>query len=138
MLSQNPPFPCKRNYGYMNFFDGARDHVMLDVGANMGLSMLPYYARGWRVIAFEPIPENVNTMKRNIFINGITEDRVALVHGAVTNMSGSLQVYAPRGRTDNTAASRAGSTRVIIRIARQNWYYNARLLPLRLDRFGDS
>ena len=62
------------------------------------------------MIAFEPIPDNANTIRRNIFINGITEDRVALVHGAVTNMSGSLQVYAPRGRTDNASASRAGST----------------------------
>ena len=32
--------------------------VVLDVGANIGLSTLPPAARGWQVIAFEPNPEN--------------------------------------------------------------------------------
>jgi len=101
-------------YGYHNYFEGAYDNntnpLMLDIGANMGLSMMPYYARGWKVIAFEPIPDNINTLRRNLFINGIPEDRIALVHGAVTNATGVLQIYAPRGRTDNTAISQKGST----------------------------
>lgn len=84
--------------------------VMLDVGANMGLSLMPYYVKGWRIIAFEPIPDNVNTIRRNLFINGVPDNRVALVAGAVTNTSGILQIYAPKGRTDNTALSKKGST----------------------------
>lgn len=99
-------------YGYDSYFDGASTkHVMLDIGANMGLSLMPYYAKGWKVIAFEPIPDNVRAIRRNIFINRIRDDQVALVAGAVTNQSsGVLEVYAPKGRTDNTAVSREGST----------------------------
>eukprot|EP00985_Skeletonema_marinoi_P031263 scaffold37352_cov153-Skeletonema_marinoi.AAC.1 len=97
-------------YGYDKYFDGARGYTMLDIGANMGLSLMPYYSKGWKVVAFEPIKDNINTLRRNLFINGITEDQVALVEGAVTNQSGILEIYAPRGRTDNTALSRKGST----------------------------
>lgn len=97
-------------YGYDNYFDGARGHTMLDIGANMGLSLMPFYSKGWKVVAFEPIKDNIDTLRRNLFINGITEDQIALVRGAVTNQSGVLEIYAPRGRTDNTALSRKGST----------------------------
>lgn len=81
----------------------------LDIGANQGLSIFPYYARGWRIIAFEPIPANVNTVRRNIFINGVSNETIALVEGAVTNETGTVKIYAPRGRADNTAISLKGS-----------------------------
>lgn len=65
-------------YDYEPYFDGVSSrHVMLDIGANQGLSLMPYYAKGWRIIAFEPIPDNVHTIRRNIFINGIRDDQVA-------------------------------------------------------------
>lgn len=109
---RNPGTPLKKcGYGYNKFFDGVvNSPIMLDIGANMGKSLLPYSVRGWRVIAFEPIPANVRTIRRNLFINGITEDKVAIVEGAASNHSNSMEIYAPKGRTDNTAVSLKGAT----------------------------
>ena len=33
--------------------------VKLDIGANIGLTTLPYAVKGWKVIAFEPLEKNV-------------------------------------------------------------------------------
>lgn len=76
---------------------------MLDIGANQGKALLPYYARCFCVIAFEPIPDNVRTIQRNLFINGIKEeDRVALVEGSVSNQSaGVMAIYTPQGRVSH-------------------------------------
>lgn len=104
-------------YGYDTFFDGIgttsteNERVMLDIGANMGLSLFPYYTKRWKIIAFEPIPDNLNTIRRNIYLNGIQDNDIALVQGAVTNTSGTVQIYAPKGRADNSAMSKAASTR---------------------------
>lgn len=40
------------------FGEHARDGVMIDVGAHRGGSLLRFARRGWRVIAFEPDPDN--------------------------------------------------------------------------------
>jgi len=95
-------------YGYEPFFSGSDNHIMLDIGANIGQTLFNYYARGWRVVAFEPVPENVNTIRRNIFINGVGSDRIALVNGVASNHSGAIEIYTPKGWSDSTSVSQEG------------------------------
>jgi len=99
-------------YGFHNEHAaaGMAGHIMIDIGANMGLSLFPYFAKGWKIIAFEPVLDNINTIRRNIFINGVREDQIALVHAAVSDTNGNITIYAPKGRTDNTAISKVSST----------------------------
>ena len=95
-------------YGFEPHFSGADNHIMLDIGANIGQTLFNYYSRGWRVVAFEPVPENVDTICRNIFINGVTSDRIALVGGAGSNFSRFVEIDTSRGWSDSTSISQKG------------------------------
>jgi FkbM family methyltransferase len=51
-----------------------RDSAAIDVGANIGIYTVVFSAAigtGGRVLAFEPAPENVERLRRNLRINGI-------------------------------------------------------------------
>ena len=41
-----------------DYFDGRHQGTMVDVGAHFGESFMDYLEDGWRVLAFEPDPEN--------------------------------------------------------------------------------
>ena len=79
--------------------------LVVDVGAHVGLSVLPAASRGLRVLAFEPTPRNMQLLKLNAYLNGWGGPRsaVGLVHAAVSNSNGSVRIFAPVGREDNSA-----------------------------------
>ena len=52
--------------------------LVVDVGANIGLSVLPPASRGWRVLAIEPNPHNVRRLHLNLVLNGWGDDRVTV------------------------------------------------------------
>ena len=80
-----------------------RPQLMVDVGANIGLSMLPYASLGWNVLAFEPVPRNVELLRYNVRINNFT-DRVRVVHGAVSDAARDRVVmWVPLNREDTAA-----------------------------------
>ena len=56
--------------------------LILDIGANQGWWMLPPLSRCWRVLAFEPLPVNMEQQRLNVFLNGWGPERVGLVHAA--------------------------------------------------------
>jgi FkbM family methyltransferase len=51
-----------------SFYEPASSHVVLDVGANIGLFSiwLSLCAKGIKVLAFEPFPENVEALRTNV------------------------------------------------------------------------
>ena len=51
-----------------SFYEPASTHVVLDVGANIGLFSiwLSLRAKGIRLLAFEPFPENVEALRANV------------------------------------------------------------------------
>lgn len=85
--------------------------LIVDVGANIGLSVGPPASLGWRIIAFEPIPNNVHLLHTNFHINGWYADKIGLIHGAASDKTGEATIYAPVGREDNTAMSSTAATR---------------------------
>lgn len=68
-----------------------RDAAFVDVGANIGTSVVPacltFGAR--RAVAVEPSPHNYQLLKCNVLLNGL-ESKVACVQAAVTSKAGSV------------------------------------------------
>jgi len=81
--------------------------LIVDVGGNIGLSVMPAASKGWRVLTFEPIPQNVEQLNLQKFVNGWQSDRVGLVAAAASNSTGHTKIYVPRGREDNAAMGSA-------------------------------
>jgi FkbM family methyltransferase len=67
--------------------------VILDVGANIGNHTLYFAAHGSRVHAFEPNPEAVEYLRRNVVLNGF-ERTVSVYAVAVGDHPGSVEVLA--------------------------------------------
>ena len=69
--------------------------VVVDVGASIGmytLEMAKLVGDKGRVIAFEPLKEGFDLMKKNVQLNGY-EDRVRIQNKAVTNKTGKGKLF---------------------------------------------
>lgn len=60
------------------FFKGANPGVMVDVGAHYGGSLLPFLSMKWKILAFEPDPENRKILKQNVGNSKITLHKCAV------------------------------------------------------------
>jgi FkbM family methyltransferase len=81
--------------------------LVVDIGANVGLSMCPALSRNFRVLGFEPIPQNLELLRTNAWINGWGVDSVGLVASGVSSVSGEAIIFAPLGNEDNSAMGSA-------------------------------
>jgi FkbM family methyltransferase len=71
----------------------ARDDVLVDVGANVGMyTVLAAKTRGARVYAFEPEAQNYALLNRNILLNGIG-DRVKAFCLALSDAAGLSELH---------------------------------------------
>jgi FkbM family methyltransferase len=103
-------FTAQYTQPFQSYFAGAPPGALLvDVGGNVGLAALPVAALGFRVIAFEPVPSNLRAFSLSVCFNGFA-DRVTLVGAAVAAAAGSMDIFVPRGRADNTALSPAAAS----------------------------
>lgn len=83
--------------------------IMVDVGANVGQSMLPLLSLGWAAVAFEPSPRNLQVIRTNLETNGFT-DQVVLFEGVASDTSTNLTLHVPtNGREDNNALSKSAT-----------------------------
>ena len=85
--------------GYMK--GSAPEDFMIDVGANLGLSAFPVASIPRRVVAFEPVADNVEAMKQSIARNRF--DNITLIEAAVSSRVGKTNLYVPLGRADNAS-----------------------------------
>ncbi len=103
--------------------------VIYDVGANIGyVSLLLAQAtgEGGQVFAFEALPANVERLRRNLDLNGMTR-RVTVVHAAVTQASGPVRFLVHESGGMGKAAGSAG---------REDRYQDEIVVPgLSLDEF---
>lgn len=75
-------------YGLNNIKLSDKD-VVIDIGANVGMFSIYVKKRfGCRVISFEPVLENFENFKKNIYLNGLKESDFELHHSAITNVDG--------------------------------------------------
>lgn len=85
--------------------------LFVDVGANIGsYTVLASAVSGARVIAFEPDPDTICSLNKNILANGVSE-RVTLVEAALGAESGTANFTIGRGCQNQVANRALASTR---------------------------
>ncbi|KAK7330115.1 hypothetical protein VNO77_24301 [Canavalia gladiata] len=85
-----------------------RDGFVVDVGANVGMASFAASAMGFRVLAFEPVFENLQKICEGIYFNRVA-DLVTVFEAAASDHRGNITVHKLVGRLDNSAVSAAGA-----------------------------
>ncbi|XP_068667165.1 uncharacterized protein [Aristolochia californica] len=85
-----------------------REGVFVDVGANVGMATFAAAAVGFRVLAFEPVFENLQRICDGVFLNR-AGSLVTLFAAAASDQLGNITIYKLEGRLDNTAISKEGA-----------------------------
>lgn len=75
--------------GFINSL-GFNDCIALDIGANHGMYTIPLADKFKKVYAFEPVPNNVSILKRNLSIRNITN--VEVVEKVISNVPGTMEM----------------------------------------------
>lgn len=89
----------------------ARSGLVLDVGANIGVYAVTGGAdvpSGGRVVAFEPVPENLAYLRRNVAANGLG-GRVTVEPVAVGEGPGEITLYLSAEQTGKHSAAAANA-----------------------------
>ncbi|XP_022938225.1 uncharacterized protein LOC111444370 [Cucurbita moschata] len=86
----------------------SRDGFVVDVGANVGMASFAAAAMGFRVLAFEPVFENLQRICDGIYLNRVGE-LVNVFQAAASDNLGNITVHKLVGRLDNSAVSAAGA-----------------------------
>ncbi|KAL0916928.1 hypothetical protein M5K25_014482 [Dendrobium thyrsiflorum] len=92
------------------FLHGSKptDGVVIDVGANVGMATFAAAAMGFRVVAFEPVFENLQRICDGVFLNRFW-DRVVIFEAAASDRLGNITLHKLVGRLDNSAISATGA-----------------------------
>ncbi|KAJ9163110.1 hypothetical protein P3X46_022815 [Hevea brasiliensis] len=85
-----------------------RDGLVVDVGANVGMASFAAAVMGYRVLAFEPVIENLQRICDGIWFNRVG-DLVTVFEAAVSDRIGNITFYKLVGRLDNSAVSATGA-----------------------------
>ncbi|KAF5749635.1 hypothetical protein HS088_TW04G01606 [Tripterygium wilfordii] len=81
---------------------------VVDVGANLGMASFAAAAMGFRVLAFEPVFENLQRICDGIWFNRVAE-LVTVFEAAASDRTGNITFYKLVGRLDNSAVSATGA-----------------------------
>lgn len=81
---------------------------MIDVGANVGMATFAAAAMGFRVVAFEPVFENLQRICDGVFLNRVGE-RVTVFPAVASDRIGNISFHKLVGRLDNSAVSATGA-----------------------------
>ncbi|CAL0330505.1 unnamed protein product [Lupinus luteus] len=85
-----------------------RNGFVVDVGANVGMASFAAAAMGFRVVAFEPVFENLQKICEGIYFNRVA-DLVTVFEAAASDRLGNITVHKLVGRLDNSAVSATGA-----------------------------
>jgi FkbM family methyltransferase len=86
------------------FFERATTFV--DVGANYGIysMMAALWNPNLRVMAFEPVPQIFDALRRNVALNGL-EERISLHQVALADQTGTATFYLPSSGSNDLEAT---------------------------------
>ncbi|KNA11395.1 hypothetical protein SOVF_135360 [Spinacia oleracea] len=85
-----------------------KNGIFVDVGANVGMASFAAAVMGFRVLAFEPVFENLQRICDGIHFNRVGEF-VTVFDAAASDRFGSITFHKLVGRLDNSAVSAAGA-----------------------------
>jgi FkbM family methyltransferase len=95
----------------------AMSRLVVDIGANIGVytcAAAAHLEKYGHVIAFEPVPANLDHLNRNVLANGLS-GRVTVEAAAVGEKGGQIKIHLARfiGRHSISAANALGASRSI-------------------------
>lgn len=96
-----------------------------DIGANLGIHSILMEKCGWNVFAYEPDPQHVKILRRNLELN--KSRNVTLIEAAVSDKPGTLEFVRVLGNT--TSSHLAG--------AKKNPYGPLEKFPVRVESISD-
>jgi len=70
--------------------------TVVEVGANIGTTTLPFARAGYFVVAIEPVPKTFSVLSRNVESNGLAS-QVRCVNRAISTTSGPVDMWVTRG-----------------------------------------
>lgn len=79
------------------------DRYVLDVGANHGLFSVPASKLGYKIVGFEPVAANIETLKLAKEANGLTDFNMFNI--ALSNSNGEVDIFVPEC-PDNASLSK--------------------------------
>lgn len=85
-----------------------KNGVVIDVGANVGMASFAAAVMGFRVLAFEPVFENLQRICDGIWFNRVGES-VTVFEAAASDRLGNITFHKLVGRLDNSAVSASGA-----------------------------
>ncbi|KAK8595673.1 hypothetical protein V6N13_000369 [Hibiscus sabdariffa] len=92
-----------------DFLEGKnKDGLFVDVGANVGMASFAAAVMGFRVLAFEPVLENLQRICDGIWFNRI-EELMTVFEAAASDRNGNITFHKLVGRLDNSAVSAVGA-----------------------------
>ncbi|VFQ64252.1 unnamed protein product [Cuscuta campestris] len=82
--------------------------IFVDVGANVGMATFAAAVMGFKVLAFEPVFENLQKICEGIYFNRVGE-LVEVFEAAASDRLGNITFHKLVGRLDNSAVSATGA-----------------------------
>ncbi|XAR66898.1 hypothetical protein NMG60_11013271 [Bertholletia excelsa] len=82
--------------------------IFVDVGANVGMATFAAAVMGYRVLAFEPVFENLQSICNGVFFNRVG-NLVTVFEAAASDRPGNITFHKLVGRLDNSAVSATGA-----------------------------
>lgn len=82
--------------------------IFVDVGANVGMATFAAAVMGFKVLAFEPVFENLQKICEGIYFNRVGE-LVEVYDAAASDHNGNITFHKLVGRLDNSAVSATGA-----------------------------
>lgn len=119
---------------YIDILNGRSDMVIVDVGANIGVTVDHFKNYAKTVYAIEPSPENFTALKHNKEFN--KWDNVVLCNYALADKNGEMEfAQAPNNRTTNALIDEHGSHAV----GPGGWYEKSFKVPTKsIDTFFEE
>lgn len=66
--------------------------MVVDVGANVGMAAFAAAVMGFRVVAFEPVFENLQRICDGVYLNRV-QDQVVVYHAAASDRAGNITMH---------------------------------------------
>jgi FkbM family methyltransferase len=87
--------------------------IVLDIGANLGTITLPLAMNGVRVVAYDIVQENIESLARSAAANGL-DDLITLRHAAAWHENGTVKTAAARslGAVNNAGCADVQALRI--------------------------
>ncbi|KAK1300458.1 hypothetical protein QJS10_CPB13g00216 [Acorus calamus] len=87
---------------------GGGGGVVVDIGANVGMATFAAAVMGFKVLAFEPVFENLQRICDGVYLNRVG-GLVAVFEAAASDRLGNITFHKLVGRLDNSAVSATGA-----------------------------